>query len=71
MFDPPVLAIYGSSDTMVPVRDAQILAERMMAAGARVSILVVPQARHDFYQLASPGTDYPVWSFLDLHLKPR
>ena len=69
--DPPILAIYGGRDTAVVSDQGRIVAERMLAEGVKHSFLVVPRATHNFGELASPLTDYPMWSFLDMYLKAK
>lgn len=69
--DPPVLAIFGGWDTTVRPEQARMLAEAMKAKGTSHSFLLLPRASHDFRELASLGSDYPVWSFLELQLKAK
>lgn len=45
---PPTLLIQGGSDAFVSAPHAQMLAERLVAAGVRHDVLVVPYAQHGF-----------------------
>ena len=77
-FHVPVLAIFGGANMPLAVDQARILVDRMVAVvtghlepGTRsgYSILFIP--RGGVTPLFSPVDDYPMWSFLDLYLKPN
>jgi hypothetical protein len=36
-----------------------------------VALQIVPKATHNFAELTAGGADYPMWAFLDQHLKAR
>jgi acetyl esterase/lipase len=45
---PPMLLVHGDADTLVPVEQSRLLAERLRDAGAEVEFDVVPEAGHGF-----------------------
>jgi pimeloyl-ACP methyl ester carboxylesterase len=55
----PTLVVHGADDRMVPVRNAEIMAERI----ARARLHVVPDAGH-FYATEEPGVNKVIASFL-------
>jgi len=69
--DAPLLVIFGGRDVSIRTEHARVLADAMLAKGTPHSFLLLPRASHDFRELASLGSDYPVWSFLDLYLKGK
>jgi acetyl esterase/lipase len=67
--DAPVLAVFAMTDVWVDPEQARLLMDRMAAKAVRHSVLMLPWATPDFNSLASPNSDYPMWSFLDLCLE--
>ena len=67
--DPPVLAIFGGQDALMGIRQPATLAYTMQQARADHMVLFASKGSHSWFQLASPAHDFPLWSFLDRHLK--
>ena len=44
--DPPTLLIHGDADTVVPIRHAEILEERLRSSGVPVDVLTIPGGGH-------------------------
>jgi acetyl esterase/lipase len=64
----PGLLIYGAKDTHVPVRQAEVLAARLKAAGVPVRLIVRPEAGHDVYE---DGDRQVIADWLDGQLAAR
>lgn len=52
---PPVLAFHGDADKTVPLRQALVLRDRLLAAGNACELHIVPGGGHNF------GNDVPAW----------
>jgi len=61
--DPPVLIVRGEGDTIVPLKQAELLNAKMNEVGASHTFIVTKNADHGAYM------DDTVWEFLDRHLK--
>jgi acetyl esterase/lipase len=71
---PPILLIHGAADSIVPVEQSLLLANKLLGEGRLVSLLVLDNAPHDFDErcdahakLAADAT----WAFLHQHLKQK
>ena len=70
--DPPFLIMHGEKDGMVPIKQSELLADALQAAGVDVTFIRLPNAGHGYW-----GNDEPVLSefltptlgFFDAHLK--
>lgn len=68
--DPPLLILHGTADKTVDVKQSQILAERLQAAGARQELVIVEGAPHTFHlQPAQRDLRPVVLGFFDRYLK--
>jgi acetyl esterase/lipase len=71
---PPILLIHGTADSIVPVEQSLLLANKLLGEGRRLSLLVLDNAPHDFDErcdvhakLAADAT----WAFLRQHLMEK
>lgn len=64
--DPPFLIMHGQNDAIVPLSQAQLLADLLRKAGVDVVFKIVPHGAHDFAGLA---IDAAAAEFFDAHLK--
>jgi acetyl esterase/lipase len=68
--DPPVLVVHGEADDIVPIRQSELLVERLTAAGVTVTFIRVPGRGHSFglpdapAGAISPEFLDPTWRFL-------
>jgi acetyl esterase/lipase len=62
--DPPVLLVQGDWDSSVPLKQAQILDEKMMEVGEPHTLIIMKNVGHSNF-----WNDNAVWDFLDEHLK--
>jgi acetyl esterase/lipase len=67
--DPPVLTIHGDQDALVPIDNAKLLDEKMKAAGAQHTLLLLTGQGHGFQGQAAKTADDTTWNFFDKHLK--
>jgi acetyl esterase/lipase len=71
---PPVLLIHGAADSMVPVEQSLLLANKLLAEGRSANLLVLENAPHDFDERcpfqARAAADV-TWTFLHQHLKEK
>jgi acetyl esterase/lipase len=70
--DPPLLILHGTADRTVDVKQSEILAAALKAAGVAHELVIVPDAPHSFH-LQPPQRDLRpvVLGFFDMSLKPR
>jgi len=68
--DPPVLTLQGDSDTFTPVAQALLLDQKMKEVGVP-HILIITNGGGHFYPPSFFDEHYPLWDFLDRHLKPN
>jgi acetyl esterase/lipase len=67
--DPPVLTLHGDKDRLVPLEQAQLLDERLQAAGVVHKLLVLAGQGHGFVGDAAQQSQQAAWEFLEKHLK--
>jgi dipeptidyl aminopeptidase/acylaminoacyl peptidase len=67
--DPPVLTIHGDKDELVPIEQAKTLDEKMKAAGAPHTLLLLEGQGHGFQGQAQMNADAAAWGFFEMHLK--
>jgi acetyl esterase/lipase len=71
--DPPFLIVHGDRDQTVPLRQSQILADRLKEAGVDVNLVVVKNGQHGQWgPTAEPDTraiNEMVSAFFEKHLK--
>lgn len=68
--DPPVLTIHGDKDALVPIAQARLLDEKMKAAGAEHTLLLLKGQGHGFQGPAKQKATDALWDFFEKHLKP-
>ncbi len=68
--DPPVLTLQGDKDTLVPLAQAKRLDEKMKAAGASHTLIILEGQGHGFGGKAREKADQAMWDFFEKHLKP-
>jgi len=70
--DPPVLILHGSADATVDVKQSEIFAAALKAAGIEHELIVVPGAPHTFHLQPKQQDLRPaVLGFLGKHLKAK
>ena len=70
--DPPILILHGTADTTVDVKQSEILATALKAAGVSHELVIIPDAPHTFHlQPAQRDLRPVVLGFFDRYLKPR
>jgi acetyl esterase/lipase len=70
----PLLLLHGTADAVVPVEQSQLLAQKLKKAGAKVALLTLEHAPHDFDELRDMNARLAaaaVEAFLQDHLKPK
>lgn len=68
--DPPALILHGTKDALVPVKQSELLHERLSQAGIPSQLLVIEGAPHSFHlQPAQRDLRPVVIEFFDRHLK--
>lgn len=67
--DPPLLTIHGAADTLVPLRQVQILHEAYKAANLDSHLLVIPGAVHSGPQFESEAMKALVRRFVAARLR--
>ena len=68
--DPPVLTIHGDRDRLVPLQQARLLDQKLKAAGAPHTLLVLPGQGHGFRGEAQRRAADAKWRFFEKHLRP-
>lgn len=68
--DPPVLTIHGDKDALVPIAQARLLDEKVKAAGAEHTLLLLKGQGHGFQGPAKQKATDALWDFFEKHLKP-
>lgn len=66
--DPPVLMVHGDADALVPIQQAQTLAEALRSAGVPVKLVVRPGAKHGWPGLHDDVALFADW--FDTHMPP-
>ena len=67
--DPPTLIIHGDADKLVPIQQAQVLVEKLKAAGVEAQLTTKPGAAHGWPDQAKDLTLIADW--FDKHLKGK
>jgi acetyl esterase/lipase len=67
--NPPVLTLHGDQDALVPVEQANLLDEKMKAAGATHTLVILEGQGHGFRGEAQEKAMNAMWEFFDQHLK--
>jgi acetyl esterase/lipase len=67
--DPPVLTLHGDKDELVPVQQAQLLDEKLKAAGVKHTLVVLEGQGHGFQGEHNTRATNAMWTFLDENLK--
>lgn len=69
---PPMLILHGTADTTVNVKQSELFAAKLKAAGVEHELVIIPDAPHTFHLQPRQRDLRPVaLSFLDRHLKPK
>jgi len=66
----PTLLIHGDADTLVPIAQSRAYAAKLKEAGAKVSLVEVAKADHNFVGDAEQEALRTTFRFLDEHLQP-
>ncbi len=66
--DPPTLIIHGDADKLVPMQQAEIIVEKLKAAGVDAKLIVKPGAGHGWPAWEKDVSTFADW--FDSHLKP-
>jgi acetyl esterase/lipase len=66
--DPPTLIIHGDEDRLVPIQQAELIVEKLKAAGVTAELAVKPGAGHGWPELGKDFTRIADW--FDQHLAP-
>jgi len=64
---PPTLIIHGDADKLVPIQQAQLVIDKLKAAGVPAELVVKPGAQHGWPRLEKDMTTIADW--FDKHLK--
>jgi acetyl esterase/lipase len=67
--DPPTLIIHGDADNLVPIQQAEVVLEKLKAAGVETKLVVKKGAGHGWPDLLKDTTVIADW--FDEHLKPQ
>jgi acetyl esterase/lipase len=65
--DPPTLIIHGDADTLVPIQQAEIMVEKLKAAGVEAKLVVKHGASHGWPNMEADFVLLADW--FDAHLK--
>ena len=65
--DPPTLIIHGDADTLVPIQQAQLVIDKLKAAGVEAELVTKPGAGHGWPDLLKDMATIADW--FDKHLK--
>jgi acetyl esterase/lipase len=67
--DPPTLIIHGDADTLVPIQQAELILEKLKAAGVETKLVVKKGAGHGWGDFFKDNVFIADW--FDAHLKPK
>ncbi len=67
--DPPVLTLHGDKDALVNIGQAKVLDEKMKAAGAPHTLVILEGQGHGFQGEHQKKAMDAMWTFFDKHLK--
>jgi acetyl esterase/lipase len=65
--DPPALIIHGDADKLVPIQQAELIVEKLKAAGVEAKLVVKPGAGHGWPEMTKDYLHIVDW--FDSHLK--
>ena len=65
--DPPTLIIHGDADKLVPIQQAEIIVEKLQAAGVEAKLIAKPGAAHGWGGIEKDISSLADW--FDAHLK--
>ena len=65
--DPPALIIHGDADKLVPILQAEVIVEKLKAAGVAASLVIKPGAGHGWKDMGKDLTVFADW--FDEHLR--
>jgi acetyl esterase/lipase len=66
--DPPTLILHGDADKLVPIQQAELIVEKLKAAGVDAKLIVKPGAAHGWPDMPRDLERFADW--FDEHLKP-
>jgi acetyl esterase/lipase len=69
--NPPVLTLHGDQDALVPIAQAKMLDEKMKAAGAPHTLIILAGQGHGFGGEHQQKAAKATWDFFQQHLQPR
>jgi acetyl esterase/lipase len=64
--DPPTLILHGDADKLVPIQQAELIVEKLKAAGVDTKLVVKPGAAHGWPDLTKDIVQFADW--FDAHL---
>ncbi|RLS52491.1 MAG: alpha/beta hydrolase [Planctomycetota bacterium] len=67
--DPPTLIIHGDADKLVPIQQAELIIEKLKAAGVTAELVVKPGAAHGWPEMGKDAVTLADW--FDKHLAPK
>jgi acetyl esterase/lipase len=67
--DPPTLIIHGDADKLVPIQQAQVILDKLKAAGVETKLVIKPGAQHGWPDFVKDFTIVADW--FDAHLKAK
>jgi len=67
--DAPTLMIHGDADRVVPVQQAETMAEALKKAGVTTKLIVKPGADHGWFNIIGDINEFVTW--FDTHLAPK
>jgi acetyl esterase/lipase len=59
--DPPTLIFHGDADTLVPIQQAQIIVDKLKAAGVKAKLVVKPGAGHGWPTMRADLEQFADW----------
>ena len=68
--DPPTLILHGDADKLVPIQQAQIIVDKLKAAGVKAKLDVKPGQAHGWPTMRNDLTQFADWFDENLKSKP-